>query len=278
MQAACKTLRTPYLLTVALAPLMALQAVLGLLFPARYRDADWIVATWFGNDWFTLVVAVPMLVMALVSAGRGSIRGRLLWVGMLGYGVYNYAYYLFGAALNAFFPLYVLACVLSSITLILILSRADVEDVAAGFDPQTPVRLVGGYLVFVGASLSCVWLTMWAAYVFAGRATPVEPEAFKLVAALDLSMMVTALVGGGVLLWRRQAWGYVIATIAGIQGALYLMVLSVNSLVAIRRGFAEAPGELPVWGTLAALTAIAAALLLSHAPGTHGKRRTPTAQ
>ena len=156
MQAACKTLRTPYLLTVALAPLMALQAVLGLLFPARYRDADWIVATWFGNDWFTLVVAVPMLVMALVRAGRGSIRGRLLWVGMLGYGVYNYAYYLFGAALNAFFPLYVLACVLSSITLILVLSRADVEDVAAGFDPQTPVRLVGGYLVFVGAGLSCV--------------------------------------------------------------------------------------------------------------------------
>ena len=265
-------------LTSALIGVMMTQAGLGLLLPGEYRDVEWIKATWFGNDWVTLVVAVPLLSFGLTRAGHGSVRGALIWFGVTGYAIYNYAVYLFGAALNAFFPLYVLACVLSSITLILVLSRADVEDVAAGFDPQTPVRLVGGYLVFVGAGLSCVWLTMWAAYVFAGRATPVEPEAFKLVAALDLSMMVTALVGGGVLLWRRQAWGYVIAAIAGIQGALYLMVLSVNSLVAIQRGFAEAPGELPVWGTLAALTAIAAALLLSHAPGTHGKRRTPTAQ
>ena len=123
-----ESLRTAYLLTMVLVSLMGVQAVLGLLFQAQYRDADWITATWFGNDWFTLVVAVPMFAVALMSAGRGSIRGLLLWVGMLGYGVYNYAYYLFGAALNAFFPLYVLICVLSSVTLILVLSRMEVES------------------------------------------------------------------------------------------------------------------------------------------------------
>ena len=73
--------------------------------------------------------------------------------------------------------------------------------------------------------------------------TPVEPEAFKLVAALDLSMMVTALVIGGVLLWRKQPWGYIIAAVAGIQGALYLMVLSVNSIVVIERGLVQAPAS-----------------------------------
>jgi hypothetical protein len=248
---------------------MALQAILGLLLHDQYRDAAWITATWFGNDWFTLVAAVPLVVMALVLAGRDSIRGLLLWVGMLGYGSYNYAFYLFGAELNSFFPLYVLTCVLSSVTLMLVLSRTDVELVAASFDPHTPVRLVGGYLVFVGLGLSCVWLTVWAAYVFAGRATPVEPEAFKLVAALDLSMMVTALVGGGILLWRRRAWGYVIAVIAGVQASLYLMVLTVNTLIAIERGFAEAPGELPLWGTLAVLTSSAVVVLLSHVRGTY---------
>jgi len=77
-------------------------------------------------------------------------------------------------------------------------------------------------------------------------------------------MMVTALVCGGVLLWRHCRWGYVIAAIAGIQGALYLMVLSVNACVAIARGLVQAPGELPVWGTLALLTTAAAFVLLSH--------------
>jgi hypothetical protein len=149
--------------------------------------------------------------------------------------------------------------------LILVLSRTDPDGVAASFAPNTPVRVVGGYFAFIGAGLACVWLAMWAAYAFAGRPTPVEPEAFKLVAALDLSMMATALVAGGVLLWRKIAWGYVIASIAGIQGALYLMVLSVNSVVAIERGLAKAPGELPLWGTLAALTTAAVLLLLLHA-------------
>jgi hypothetical protein len=76
------------------------------------------------------------------------------------------------------------------------------------------VRIVGGYLVFVASGLSSAWMTTWAAYVFAGRPTPVEPEAFKLVAALDITIMVPALALGGVLLWRRNAWGYVVAAIA----------------------------------------------------------------
>jgi len=109
-----------------------------------------------------------------------------------------------------------------------------------------------------------IWLIMWAAYAFAGRPTPIEPEAFKLVAALDILIMATALTFGGVLLWRRKAWGYVLAAIAGIQASLYLVVLSVNSSVAIHRGLVGAPGELPVWGTLAVLTTTATALLLTN--------------
>jgi hypothetical protein len=114
---------------------------------------------------------------------------------------------------------------------------------------------------------------MWGAYAFAGRPTPIEPEVFKIVAALDLSLMVPTLAVGGVLLWRRQPWGYLIATIAAIQGALYLLVLSVNSAIAISRGLAAAPGELPFWGPLASFTTLAALVLLRSASG-----RLPTSQ
>jgi hypothetical protein len=87
---------------------------------------------------------------------------------------------------------------------------------------------------------------------------------FRLVAALDLSLMAPILTFGGILLWRRHPWGYLIAAIASIQGALYLLVLSVNSTVAIRRGFANAPGELAIWGTLTVFTATIAVVLLSN--------------
>jgi hypothetical protein len=180
---------------------------------------------------------------------------------MAGYAVYNYAFYLFGAALNVFFPLYVVSFLVGILTLGRLLSHLDVTVVADSFRRDAPVRLVDGYLVFVAVGLAVVWLGMWGAYAFAGRPTPIEPEAFKIVAALDLSLMVPALAVGGVMLWRRTSWGYVIATIAAIQGALYLLVLSVNSAIAIRRGLVPGPGELLIWGPLTIFTTMAAILL-----------------
>jgi len=255
-------MRTPYRLSATLAAIMLVQPLLGLLFQRQYRDEEWITAAWFGNDWVTLVVAVPLLVLGVAFAARGSTRGLLLWLGMIGYAAYNYAYYLFGAALNVFFPVYVVPLVLAVVILVVALSRVDVSHVAASFRPTTPARIIGGYFAFIGVGLALVWMAMWASYVFAGRPTPIAPEAFKLVAALDISVMATALGLGGILLWQRRAWGYIVATIAGIQGSMYLLVLSTNSLIAIHRSLAEAPGELPMWGTLAALTMAATLWLL----------------
>lgn len=257
-------MRVPLLLARALAGLMTAQALLGLLLAEHYRDPEPIRTTWFGNDWVTLVLAVPLLVIGLAQAARGSTRGLMLWLGTIAYAVYNYAFYLFGASLNVFFLIYVLAFVMAVVALILALARLDVTDVARRFRPATPVRAIGGSLTCIGIGLAAVWIVMWAAHVFAGRPTAVDPEAFKVVAALDLALMVPALTAGGILLWRRRPWGYMIASLASIQGALYLLVLSVNSMIAIRRGLASAPGELPVWGTLLVVTTIIALVLLAN--------------
>lgn len=257
-------LKAPYLLSALLTAVLVAQSALGLLFQGVYRDVEWIKATWFGNDWVTLVVAAPLLIAALMLVRRGSTRGLLLWLGLLGYSIYNDAFYLFGVALNAFFPFYIVALILAVAALILALAQIDRTKVAAEFSPRTPARIVGGYLVCIAVMFFVVWLGMWAAHVFAGRPTPTkEPEAFKLVAALDLTLMMPTLGLGGILLWRRQAWGYLIATLAAIQGALYLLVLSVNSAVSIARGLEAAPGQLPIWGTLLVATTAAAGLLLA---------------
>jgi len=69
------------------------------------------------------------------------------------------------------------------------------------------------------------------------------------------------------LLWNRRPWGFVIATAASVQGAMYLLVLLVNSTIAIRRGLVASPGELPIWVPLTVFTAIAALALLNAATG-----------
>ena len=249
-------------LTGVLIAVMLAQSAAGLLLPTAYRDPDWVRAAWFGNDAFTLVVAAPLMWLGCRHRTTRSSRGLLLWLGLLGYDVYNYAFYLFGAALNVFLPLYVVAFVLAIVTLGCVLIQTDVSAVAQRFRRETPVRWIGGYLVFVACVLATVWLLFWGASVFNGRPTPVEPEAFKVAAALDLSLMVPSMLVGGVLLWQRTPAGFLLSTIASIQGALYLWVLVVNSRIALRRGLATSPGELPVWVPLAACTSIAAAVLV----------------
>ena len=258
-------MKAAYRLTVVVAGLMLAQAALGLAFRQHYLDVDWIVTTWLGNDWVTLAVALPLLVAALAWARRGSIRALLLWLGVLAYALYNYAYYLFGAALNAFFPLYLSAVIAAALAMILAASSISPLDLAYSFSAKTPVYVIGGYFVFVGVALACVWLALWAAHVFAGRPTPVEPEAFKIVAALDTVLMAPALAIGGFLLSKRNAWGYVISAAAGVQASLYLIVLSTNSIIFVVRGLASPPGEIPLWVSLAVATSAATLLLLSHA-------------
>jgi len=257
-----------FVLSAIVAGLMAATSLAGLLFDV-YRDAVWAKAAWFGNDLVTLLVAVPLLVWALYAARRGSRRGQLVWWAMLGYSVYSYAYYLFGAKLNVLFPLYVALFVLPILALILSLGEADLTEVARGFSDETPVRLVSGYMLFTGFGLAFAWLAQWAALVFAGVVPALGEDAFGLVAALDLSFMVPLFVLGGVLLWKRRPWGYVLGAIMNLKGATYTLVLTVGSLAAAQRGVAGMAGQVPIWGAWTLLGAVAAALLLR---GVQGER------
>lgn len=248
--------------------LLAAQAASGLIWREQYRDVDWIRLTWLGNDIVTLVAVVPLLLWVLPVRSATSPRRSLLLAGALAYSIYNSAFYLLGARLNVFFPLYVLLLLVSAITLAGLLMRLDSEGIALSFAPKTPARSVGAGLILVGGGLAGAWLGLWAAHIFAGVPTPVELDAFRLVAALDLTLLVPAFIAGGALLARRRPWGFVIATIASVQGALYLLVLSLNSFIAVYAGQAQAPGELLVWIPLALLTSSMAGILLAHArPG-----------
>lgn len=118
----------------------------------------------------------------------------------MGHAVYNYAFYVLGVALNVFFAIYLLTFAVSISSLFFGLTGTDAKSVAGTFSARTPARILGGYQVFVATGLSVVWLGTWAAYGFADRPTPVEPDVFRLIADLDMSLMVPALVTGGVLL------------------------------------------------------------------------------
>src|SRR5215204_5282290 len=76
-------------LTAPIAVLVAIVAGVGLFIESLYRDPSSLVAQAMGQDVVTLVVALPALVISTFLASRGSARGRLVWLGVLGYVVYT---------------------------------------------------------------------------------------------------------------------------------------------------------------------------------------------
>ena len=85
-------LRAARVLSWLVVALMAAVSAVGVVAPQVYRENALISATFRGQDLVTLLVAVPLLLAGLLTERRGSRRGRVVWLGMLFYAAYAYAF------------------------------------------------------------------------------------------------------------------------------------------------------------------------------------------
>ncbi len=224
-----KPLRNAFRLSVAIAILMVIASAAGLLIDGLYTDGAWAREALRGGDLTTLAVAVPVLLGSLVFARRGSQAAQAVWLGVLAYSVYNYAYFAFGAEFNDIFVLHIALFSLSIITLVLAVASVDMDAIADRFRGVKGTRWIGGLLAVVGAVLGGLWVFLAIRFAITGELMADIPlDGIHLVFAIDTSLLVPALVMAGVLLWRRTTGGFVFGPTMLVMGAIY----QVNLLVA----------------------------------------------
>jgi hypothetical protein len=256
-----------YALSAIIAILTVVATAGGLFVDDLYRDNAFATAAWQGTDLVTLAVAVAILIGALIFAQRGSFRAQLVWLGMLDYTLYNYAYYLFGAAFNRFFLIYVALFTLSIFALIFGLANVDVQGIRQRFRERTPVRWIAGYMLFVAVGIGGLWIAQSLSFVVSGQVPQFIIDVAhptSVVFALDLSLVVPFLILGAIWLWKRRPWGYVLAAMLNVKGAVYMLALAGVSVVAAQAGFTEATAELPLWGLLGLGFLVASLFLLGN--------------
>jgi len=259
--------RSAYVLSALIAVLTLIAAGGGLLIDDLYQDNALLVAGWYGNDLVTLIVALPMLVVSLILSVRGSGRAQLVWLGMLAYTLYNFAYYLFGTAFNSLFLLYVTLFDLSMFALLFALVRLDVADVGRKFRGTTPVKWIAGYMIFVAVGLTTVYGAEALGFVVSGQVPEIVTltgHVTNVVFALDLSLVVPWFVLGGIWLWQRRPWGYVLATILNVKGTVYMLALSAVTVSAVRAGASDDLAQVGIWGTIGLGSLVASLLLLGN--------------
>ena len=253
-----------WVLSAIVAVLMVAASAAGVWVHGLYKDAPWASAAFRGGDLVTLVVAVPVLVAALLLSRYGSRRAQLVWAGTLVYAVYNGAFSVFGTAFNDVFLLHVALFSLSLFALALTLANLDVAGIAAGFAKRTPARWISAFLLLVAAGLGGMWTFVSLRFAATGELPDgvMPATGLHLVYTLDLSLVVPSLALAGVLLWRRAAWGYVLAAVLSVYGLIYQLNFMSASFFQANAHVAGAAAFDPLEPPLVAGFLVATALLL----------------
>ncbi|MDJ0692373.1 MAG: hypothetical protein QNJ41_28280 [Xenococcaceae cyanobacterium MO_188.B32] len=259
--------KSAYILSAIIGILMIVASVGGLLLDKLYQDNPFVISAWYSNDLITLFVAVPVLFTALFLAMGGSQRAQLVWLGMLAYTLYNYAFYLFGAALNNFFLVYAALFTLSIFALIFGLASLDVKGIAKQFDRNTPVKWIASYILFVALFLGGFWIILSLNYVFTKEIPQIlvaVDSHTNLIAALDLSIVVSFGLLGAIWLWKHKPWGYVLAVMWNVKGVVYTLVLSAGTISTVQEGATVDFLSLALWGFISIGCSIASVYLLAN--------------
>ncbi len=246
---------------------MVAASVAGLLVDDLYGTPSSTAAMLRGYDAVTLAAAAPLLAVSMVAALRGSRKGLLVWLAVLAYNVYAYAIYLFATEFNDAFLVHVAVFTSSAVALGLGLATMDVERTREAYRPRTPARLVAVLLGALALALGAMWVVVSVQNAVtgdipAGSSLVETPRMVHLGIVLDLALLVPAYAVAAVLLWRRHAWGYVLAAVLLVSGLLH----QVGYLVALpMQVAADVPGATafdPVEPVIAGLYLVGAVLMI----------------
>jgi hypothetical protein len=238
--------------TLATIGLAVVATLVGLLVPDFYRDTPALLPQLYGQDLLTLVVALPALAAALYGARRGSLRARLVWLGVTAYLLYTYATYAFMAAFNELYLVYTTLLWLTLVTFVTGMLRTDAKAIARRLgehDRRPYVVFEVGLAVLIGA----LWLAEILPATLEGTVPPSVAEAglpTSVIYALDLGVILPAFLLTAWLVRRGRAWGDAFTVVLLAKGATLGAAILAMALFMIRDGQTVPAPQLVIFGLL----------------------------
>jgi hypothetical protein len=191
------------------------------------NDSVAVVAQGIPQDAVTLVIGVPLLLFSLFLFRKGSLKGKLLLTGTLGYFLYTYMSYTFLWNYNKLFIIYVVLMSASFFAFTIAMISYDIEKLKLSFKKDLPIKFLGGFQIFVGIAIGMLWLGRIAPSI-ASDVQPVGLEHYTtlVIQGMDLGFVVPAAVLSGVLLIKERALGYLLSSVIIIKGITMLTCIT----------------------------------------------------
>jgi hypothetical protein len=217
-----------------------------------------------GNDLITLVVGLPLLAIATFLAFRGSLRGRLLLTGTLGFFLYTYMSMSMLAAYNNLFLVYVILFGLSLYAFVLCMLSFDLNDLPSHFSDNLPRGWIAALMFIVGAFLTLAWLARIIIPLLNGTTPALENTTTLVIQAMDLVLIVPLAILGGILLLKRSAWGYLLASVFILKSITMGLGVSAMGVNMTLRGVPDSLGILVPFLMITAANLTVAVILLKN--------------
>lgn len=175
-----------------------------------YRFDTALFATIFkGTDVITLVVSIPLLIIAFVLYRRNLLRGGLLLLSALPYFIYIGASMTFSAAFNSAFLLYVALLSVSFFTFLTVLSAIDASILPRHVLPGFPHRGLAIFSFVAGLGTLFLWLSEIVGPLLTGSApTNLGPYTTMYTHGFDSAIITPGLILTGIFLLQRKPAGY----------------------------------------------------------------------
>ena len=230
------SLSREYAVSVAIAVLMSLASTAGIVYREVFYPIDELAVGFVATDVLNIVVGLPILLVSIWLTRRGHLVGLLCWPGALLYVLYIHTSYL-ALPLRVLLIPHILLIALSAYSVIAVIVNINGDAVRKRISEAVPVKTTG-YILTSIAILVIAYQIMSIATSLINKAPPDRMELVQWID--DLVIGSPAILGGGYLLLRRKALGYVAGLglllmcsllFVGVIPAMVFQALSANTPV-----------------------------------------------
>jgi hypothetical protein len=158
------------------------------------------------QDLITLILGIPLLVVALAGIRNERTWAFPLWTGVLAYELYVYGIYAIGGVYNIFFPGYVAVASLSMYTTIGLLSNVNPEWFQKTIRTKMPRRLTAIFFLIITVIFAIIWLGQVMTTIETGIV-----DSGHLIFVFDLIIVLPAFSITAVRLFQKKPFGDLLA-------------------------------------------------------------------
>lgn len=197
---------------------LAVATLGGLFLKGLYRDPLDVAAQAKGQDLVTLVIVVPVFIIATALLNKNKTGFIIIWLGCLLYNIYSYMLYCVMAHYNDFFLLYVAIFGFSLYLFIFALIRIEPFQNPPSLSSRAAAKIVAIYHMVVGILFVVLWLSQIITGLFTGSIPKsVALSGTPIVYAMDLGWLLPALILAGILTLRKHALGALLLGIVMVK-------------------------------------------------------------